>query len=156
VRAGLPLSTEPAAPIASDWHGTPAPDRIATWQDVLARLGRASIVDTRSDDEYFGRAVRAKRAGAIPGAVHLEWTRNLATDGRFKAADELRAMYADAGIEPDREVVTYCQGGYRAAHTYLALRHLGFPRVRNYTGSWKEWGDREDLPIERPGDDPPR
>lgn len=155
-RAGLPLAADPGAPVASDWHGTPTPDRIATWQDVLARLGRASIVDTRSDDEYFGRAVRAKRAGAIPGAVHLEWTRNLAPDGRFKAADELRAMYADAGIGPDREVVTYCQGGYRAAHTYLALRHLGFPRVRNYTGSWKEWGDREDLPIERPGDDRPR
>ena len=58
-------------------------------------------------------------------------------------------MYLDAGITPDREVVTYCQGGYRAAHAYLALRRLGYPNVRNYTGSWKEWGDREDLPIER-------
>ncbi len=156
-RAGLPLSTEPAAPVASDWHGSAALERIATWQEVLARLGGSTtIVDTRSDDDYYGRAVRAKRAGAIPGAVHLEWTRNLAPDGRFKAADELRAMYANAGVAPDSEVVTYCQGGYRAAHTYLALRHLGFPRVRNYTGSWKEWGDREDLPIERPESDPAR
>ena len=63
-------------------------------------------------------------------------------------ADELRAMYEAAGVTPDKEVVTYCQGGYRAAHGYLALRLLGYPRVRNYTGSWKEWGDREDLPIE--------
>ena len=55
----------------------------------------------------------------------------------------------DAGVTPDREVLAYCQGGYRAAHAYLALRLLGYPRVRNYVGSWKEWGDREDLPLER-------
>jgi thiosulfate/3-mercaptopyruvate sulfurtransferase len=59
-------------------------------------------------------------------------------------------MYAGAGVTRDREVITYCQGGYRAAHSYLALRILDFPRVRSYTGSWKEWGDREDLPIEQP------
>jgi thiosulfate/3-mercaptopyruvate sulfurtransferase len=59
-------------------------------------------------------------------------------------------MYRVAHVTPDRQVITYCQGGYRAAHTYLALRILGFPRVRNYTGSWKEWGDRADLPIEVP------
>ena len=67
-----------------------------------------------------------------------------------KSPYELRAMYARAGVTPDREVVTYCQGGYRAAHSYLALRLIGYPRVRNYVGSWKEWGDRVDLPIEHP------
>ena len=56
-------------------------------------------------------------------------------------------MYESAGVTPDKEVVTYCQGGYRAAHAYVALRLLGYPRVRNYTGSWKEWGDREELPY---------
>jgi thiosulfate/3-mercaptopyruvate sulfurtransferase len=83
--------------------------------------------------------------------VHVEWTRNLGSDGRFKTAGDLTALYTAAGVTPDREVVTYCQGGYRAAHTYLALRILEFPRVRNYTGSWKEWGDRDDLPIENTG-----
>ena len=82
--------------------------------------------------------------------MHIEWTNNLDADGAFKPAADLRAMYEAAEITPDREVVTYCQGGYRAAHSYLALRLLGYPRVRNYTGSWKEWGDRDDLPIEHP------
>jgi len=160
--AGFDLATDPAAPTPSEWHGSPSADRVATWRDVLDRVNRAAagradgaiLLDTRSDAEFSGALVRAARGGAIPGAVHLEWTNNVRPDGRFKSADELRAMYAAAGVTPDREVVTYCQGGYRAAHAYLALRLLGFPRVRNYTGSWKEWGDRLDLPIETPGAQP--
>ena len=73
---------------------------------------------------------------------------NLRPDGSFKRADQLRAMYTAAGVTPDKEVLTYCQGGYRAAHGYLALRLLGYPRVRNYVGSWKEWGDRLELPVQ--------
>ena len=109
-----------------------------------------AVLDTRTDGEYCGTTVRAKRGGAIPGAVHIEWTRNLAEDGAFKPAVELRQIYESAGVTPDKEVISYCQGGYRAAHSYLALRLLGYTRVRNYIGSWKEWGDREDLPIEIP------
>lgn len=148
---GRPTTTAVVKPAESRWHGTPDPSKIATWQHVRDRLGHAEtiLVDTRSDAEYFGETVRAKRGGAIPGAVHLEWKRNLSADGRFKSAEDLRAMYAEAGVLPDREVVTYCQGGYRAAHTYVALRLCGFERIRNYTGSWKEWGDREALPLER-------
>jgi thiosulfate/3-mercaptopyruvate sulfurtransferase len=80
--------------------------------------------------------------------VHVEWTNNVGHDGRLKPAPELRAMYEAAGVTPDREVVAYCQGAYRAAHSYVALRSLGYPRVRNYLGSWKEWGDKTSLPIE--------
>jgi thiosulfate/3-mercaptopyruvate sulfurtransferase len=151
IRAGLPITREAAAPPKSTWTGTPQPQTIATWRDVTDRLGRADVVllDTRSDAEYQGTLVRAKRGGRIPGAAHVEWTRNLAPDGAFKPAAELRDMYESAGVTPDKEVITYCQGGYRAAHGYLALRLLGYPRVRNYTGSWKEWGDREDLPIQK-------
>ena len=151
-RAGFPMTTEAIAPTPSKWHGEPHPAVLATASDVKDRLGKmeSAIVDTRADSEYYGEEVRARRGGAIPGAVHLEWTNNLSADGTYKSADQLKAMYEALGVTPDREVVTYCQGGYRAAHTYLALRLAGFPRVRNYTGSWKEWGDREDLPIEKP------
>lgn len=157
VGEALPVSRDAQAPSKSTWEGRPQETRLATWRDVTTRLGQPGVViiDTRSDDEYFERAVRAKRGGAIPGAVHLEWTNNLDDDCVFKTADALREMYERAGVTPDKEVITYCQGGYRAAHTYLALRLLGYPRVRNYTGSWKEWGDREDLPIEHPGEGRP-
>jgi thiosulfate/3-mercaptopyruvate sulfurtransferase len=150
--AGLPVTTDVTAPVPSAWHGTADPSKLATWREVAERLANpdVAILDTRSDAEYYGETVRAKRGGAIPGAVHLEWTRNLTPEGTFKPAADLKAMYEAAGVTPDREVVTYCQGGYRAAHAYAALRVLGYPRVRNYTGSWKEWGDRDEVPIERP------
>jgi thiosulfate/3-mercaptopyruvate sulfurtransferase len=151
--AGLPLTNASSAPVATSWSGDRRSDVLATWRDVAERLDRSdvAILDTRTDGEYCGTTVRAARGGAIPGAVHIEWTRNLGPDGAFKPASELTAMYQDAGITPDREVVAYCQGGYRAAHSYLALRLLGYPRLRSYLGSWKEWGDRVDLPIEKPG-----
>lgn len=151
-RAGLPVSCEAAPPPQSEWTGARRADTIATWREVKGAVDTraAVILDTRSDEEYCGTVARARRAGAIPGARHVEWTRNLAPDGTFKPAGELRAMYEAAGVTPDREVIAYCQGGYRAAHAYLALRLLGYPRVRSYVGSWKEWGDREDLPIETP------
>jgi len=150
-RAKMPVTRDAAAPPTSTWTGTPQPATIATWRDVKERLGDAGtvILDTRTDGEYHGTTVRARRGGAIPGAVHVEWTRNLGPDGAFKPADELQEIYERSGVTPDKEVITYCQGGYRAAHGYLALRLLGYPRVRNYTGSWKEWGDREELPIEK-------
>jgi thiosulfate/3-mercaptopyruvate sulfurtransferase len=105
-------------------------------------------MDTRSDGEWTGQLVRAARGGRIPGAIHLEWTQNLDANGAFKPADELQGMYSKLGVMPEREAIPYCQGGYRAANTYLALRLLGFPRVRNYLGSWGEWGNRLDLPID--------
>ena len=152
VADGLAVSREAAPPPQSDWTGTRETHTLGTWREVRNALGRADVVilDTRTDGEYRGSTVRARRGGAIPGAVHIEWTRNLSPAGDFKPASELKQMYADAGVTPDREVITYCQGGYRAAHSYVALRLLGYPRVRVYVGSWKEWGDRGELPVEVP------
>jgi thiosulfate/3-mercaptopyruvate sulfurtransferase len=149
---GLATTTATLSPKKGTWDIGRVEARLATWSDVAARIGRRDVVmlDTRSDGEYNGSNVRAKRGGAIPGAVHIEWTHNLDDAGEFKAAAELQAMYDERGVTSDKEVVSYCQGGYRAAHSYLALRLLGYPHVRNYIGSWKEWGDREDLPIEHP------
>jgi thiosulfate/3-mercaptopyruvate sulfurtransferase len=152
ISAGLPVTRDAGPPPKSEWIATRDDRRIATWKEVKNALGRFGtvILDTRTDGEYTGAAVRARRGGAVPGAVHIEWSRNLTPDGDFKPASELKKMYEDAGVTPDREVITYCQGGYRAAHSYLALRLLGYPRVRMYVGSWKEWGDKEELPVELP------
>lgn len=149
VDARLPVTRDAVAPRPVEWKASPRADRVAGWKDVALRLDSpdAVMLDTRSDDEYTGRVARATRGGAIPGAAHVEWTRNLAADGSFRSDAELREMYERAGVTEGRDVIAYCQGGYRAAHGYLALRLLGYPRVRNYLGSWKEWGDREELPI---------
>jgi thiosulfate/3-mercaptopyruvate sulfurtransferase len=151
-RAGLPATREAEKPKATQWMGTRDARRLATWHDVSDRLGKSAsvILDTRSDAEYCGTEVRAARGGVVPGAVHVEWKHNLDENGAFKPEQALREMYERLGVTRDKEVISYCQGGYRAAHTYLALRLLGYPRVRNYIGSWKEWGDRTDLPIEHP------
>jgi thiosulfate/3-mercaptopyruvate sulfurtransferase len=151
-KAGHPVATQTTPPKATHFNVTEKRDLLATADDVLGALGKKDIriIDTRSDDEYMGRNVRAARGGAVPGAVHLEWTKNLDAEGKFKPENELRQMYEKLGVTPDEEAIPYCQGGYRAAHTYLALRLIGFPKVRNYLGSWKEWGDRLDLPLEKP------
>ena len=150
--AGLAVTRDAQPAPKSEWTGGREETTLATWKDVKGAIARGDtvVLDTRSDAEYEGTLVRAARGGAVPGAVHIEWTRNLSSSGEFKPASDLQKMYDDAGVTPDREVITYCQGGYRAAHSYLALRLLGYPRVRMYIGSWKEWGDRNDLPIELP------
>jgi thiosulfate/3-mercaptopyruvate sulfurtransferase len=150
--AGFATTTEAIAPKAASFKISERRDVLATAQDVLQSLNKneTAILDTRSRSEYLGTQIRAARGGAIPGAIHIEWTDNLDNSGKFKSTAELQAMYSRAGITADKEVIPYCQGGYRSAHSYVALRLIGFPRIRNYIGSWKEWGDRTDLPIENP------
>ena len=124
----------------------------ASWQDVSAAIGAAGkvVLDVRTQGEYDGSDVRAARGGHVPGAVHVEWLDATAGDNVLKSERELRAMYESLGVTPDREIITHCQLGVRASHTWFVLKHvLGYPRVKNYDGSWQEWGNRDDLPVER-------
>ena len=109
--------------------------------DVVARQFASKLT------EYLGQEVRTKRSGTIPGSTYLEWTNHLDSEGRVRNADELRALFAQHGITPDKEIIPFCGGGYRSAHAYLILTMLGYPRVRNYLGSWGEWGNRDETPI---------
>jgi len=127
---------------------------------ILPRLGEPgfALVDVRSPAEFDGEAIAppgmtetAQRAGRIPGAASISWAQAVREDGTFKSADELRALYEGKGITPDKDVVVYCRIGERSSHTWFVLHEiLGYPRVRNYDGSWTEWGSMVGLPIERP------
>jgi thiosulfate/3-mercaptopyruvate sulfurtransferase len=130
--------------------------RESSWQrgiaarEILDRLEDPSfsLVDVRGPAEFSGEERRAARGGHIPGAVLWPWEGNLRPDGTLRAAGEIRARAQAAGLSPDHELVTYCQGGVRAAHASLALRAAGYQRVRIYDGSWAEWGNTPGLPIE--------
>jgi len=148
----FPVSRELPKPRTGDFKPQPQEPLLATYRDFLDRLHKPGVVflDVRRESEYRGIEVRSARGGTIPGSIHLEWTQNLDGEGAFKSAAELRPMYEARGVTPDKEILVYCHGGYRSANTYLALKLLGYPRVRNYLGSWGEWGNRPDLPIEIP------
>ena len=148
-----PVDPAKAPPTAPPFKGTMNLDLLATRFDVDRAIGDASsvIVDVRRESEYRGTEKRARRVGTIPGAVHVFWREHLDARGAFRPAREIRALYASKGVTPDKTVIPLCQGGYRSASTFIALKSLGYPRVRNYVSSWGEWGNRDDSKIVVPG-----
>jgi len=107
-------------------------------------LDKLKIVDARSKEEYDGKVLRAARRGHLPNSENVDWNLNIAQDGTMKNDNELSKLYQ---LPKDTEIITYCQGAYRAANTFLALKKLGFKNVRVYLGSWGEWGNKLDLPV---------
>jgi thiosulfate/3-mercaptopyruvate sulfurtransferase len=135
-------------------------------EDVVGLLNRdrsgvrddCGLVDVRSPQEYSGEVLHmagypqegAQRAGHVPGARSIPWATTANPDGTFRTADELRAIYAGTGITPDKDIITYCRIGERSSHTWFVLTQLlGYSRVRNYDGSWTEWGSLVRAPIEK-------
>lgn len=148
-----PVDPTKAPPTPPPLKGTPELGLLATREDVHRAIDDPDtvILDVRRESEHRGTERRARRAGTIPGAVHVFWREHLDARGAFRPADEVRERYASRGVTPDRTVIAFCHGGYRSASTFLALRSLGYPRVRNYVSSWGEWGNREDSKIAVPG-----
>jgi thiosulfate/3-mercaptopyruvate sulfurtransferase len=132
----------------------------AQWQYVHEGLRGASraLVDVRSPAEFTGEVLAppgltetAQRGGHIPGAASIPWAQAMKEDNTFKSADDLRQLYEGKGVTPDKDVVAYCRIGERSSHSWFVLKYLlGYPNVRNYDGSWTEWGSMVGMPIEKP------
>lgn len=151
IASGGPLETQRQRPARSAYLARFLnPAAIADCDDVLARLGQpeVALLDARSPAEYAGLDVRAARGGHIPGAVNLDWTAMMDGQRRLQPDPVLRELLEARGVTPDKDVIVYCQTHHRSALTYWALRHLGYPTVRGYAGSWSEWGNDPDVPIE--------
>ena len=150
----------PAFP-ATTYHAPRRDDKTirAFRGDVMVHLDqKLPLVDVRSPQEFTGERLHmpdypnegALRGGHIPDAVNIPWARAVREDGTFKPASELAVLYHDQGITPDKDVITYCRIGERSSHTWFVLTYLlGYPNVRNYDGSWTEWGNLVDAPIQR-------
>ena len=150
----------PSHPATSyHFHSSPNEDIRAYRDHVLSKIGKAGLVDVRSPKEFSGELLApenlpqegAQRGGHIPTAVSIPWgTAVNAEDGTFKSTEELKEIYGGKGITPNKEVIAYCRIGERSAHTWFVLKELlGYPDVRNYDGSWTEWGSSIKAPIEK-------
>lgn len=149
--AGLPLqSGPPARPTPSDIEITVNPGPIARIDAVREALGQAdaTIWDCRSAEEYTGIKPTAARNGHIPGATHLDWLDLIDRRRDLRLVEDLGGCLASRGIRPERDVIVHCQTHHRSGLAYMAARLLGFARIRAYPGSWSEWGNRDDTPIE--------
>ena len=151
-QSGLPLVSgpPPASDPARDVSITVDHSPIAEAEDILERLDDPDLTvwDCRSWEEYTGQRVAAARAGHIPGAVHLDWLELMQRDRGLRLIDDVAGLLERRGIGPQQDVIAHCQTHHRSGLAYMVARLLGFPRIRAYHGSWAEWGNRPDTPVE--------
>ena len=155
------MTTEQPRITPATYHAQKPDDSLrARKEEILAGINRSrrpQLVDVRSVDEFTGKifappglSETALRAGHIPGAANVPWSKAVNDDGTFKSAGELKRIFESEGIDGGTEVITYCRIGERSSHTWFALKYLlGYPHVKNYDGSWTEYGNLVGVPIER-------
>ena len=156
---GRPTTTDAVSHAAASYTAQEPDCSIRALRDyITSNLSDLELVDVRSPAEYSGELLApehlpqegAQRGGHIPGAANVPWATAVAEDGTFKSADELNEIYGGKGISGDKEIVAYCRIGERSSHTWFVLSELlGYPNVRNYDGSWTEWGSAVGVPVER-------
>ncbi|PKB68416.1 MAG: sulfurtransferase [SAR202 cluster bacterium Io17-Chloro-G4] len=157
-----PLTTDVPSPAAATYRASSPDQSIRAYRDqVLSAVGAGSVslVDVRAPAEYSGELLApanlpqegSQRGGHIPGAANIPWGQAVNEDGTFKSADDLTALYGGKGIDGSKETIAYCRIGERSSHTWFVLTQLlGHQNVRNYDGSWTEWGSIVGAPIEKP------
>ena len=158
---GRPMTTDVPSYAATTYTASEGDQSIRAYRDQVLSLvnaGSISLVDVRSPAEFSGELLApanlpqegSQRGGHIPGASNIPWGQAVAEDGSFKSAEDLRALYGGQGIDGSRETIAYCRIGERSSHTWFVLTQLlGFENVRNYDGSWTEWGSIVGAPIEK-------
>ena len=158
---GREITADVPSPSAKQYKASERDESIRAYRDeVREGLGakERALVDVRSPGEYAGDLIAppgyeqegAQRGGHIPSAASIPWASAVQDDGTFKTADALRELYGGKGVTPEKEITAYCRIGERSAHTWFVLRELlGYENVRNYDGSWTEWGNLVDVPIEK-------
>ena len=155
---GRPLSTDSVSRQATSYRADAPDNSIRAFRDeVIVAIGVKNLVDVRSPDEFTGKILapahlpqeQSQRPGHIPGAINVPWSRAANEDGTFKTDEELSALYAAAGLDGEKETIAYCRIGERSSHTWFVLSELlGHENVKNYDGSWTEYGSLVGAPIE--------
>lgn len=151
--SGFDISSKISYPTSTEDYPVNINDKpIANRQYIFDNLNNNNVVllDCRNQTEFDGTKVLAQRGGHIPGAINIEWTEamDFERDLRLKNKTELKNMLEAVGITPDKTVITYCQTHHRSAHTYIMLKSLGYEKVKGYAGSWSDWGNEPNTPIE--------